>query len=397
MRRAALAVLLSFLLPVLLFAQHHGSEGGAAPSGGSSNSGGYSGGYSGGSSETYHSSSSSSSSSSSGSSSGGSHSSSGGSGGPSSTSSSNGSSGGSHSSSGGGSSSGHAGTGNSGSHSGSGGSAGTRSGSASNVSPRSNFRTGNSGPSGSGGSENRTGFQLSAGSVINGVNDSWVLQPPQLRLEHGAGTTLDQALHAGQMNAELSKLGLEPTKQAYEQKVEAVRAAQKQSEGKAPNWFSKVFLGKQERKSSLQAAATKPCVGDNCPAPKPCPGKTCRPVPPPCKGKNCLPPPGTCLIANGSPSASCVPWGYIERCDDRQGTCYAHLVRAHASDCDEIRRRLQEEETHASLLQADQQTACSNGAPTAACSSVSADLQREQLKIDQLRKQYQLCMMARNP
>ncbi len=313
MRRAALALLLTLCVPLLLFGQHHASEGGSAPPTASSSSGGYS-----GSSEAYHSSSSSSSSSggsSSSSSSGGSHSSSGSSGGSSSGTPS-GSSGGSRSSSGGGSpSSFHSGTGSSGSHS-----------VAGNNASRSNMRTGNSDVSranvGDTGSESRTGSPLALGNP----NDSRAQQVPQFRLEHGAGTTLNQALHAGQMNAELLKLGLEPTKKAYEQKVAALQAAEKQSQGKKPNWFSKVFLGKQEKKSSLQAAATKPCVGENCkPAPKPCQGKSCRPVPPPCqKTKNCLPPPGTCLTVDGSPGAGCMPWGYIERCDDRQGACYAH-------------------------------------------------------------------------
>ena len=261
------------------------------------------------------------------------------------------------------------------------------------------MRTGNSDVShanvGDIGSESRTGSPLALGNS----NDSRAQQVPQFRLEHGAGTTLNQALHAGQMNAELLKLGLEPTKKAYEQKVAALQAAEKQSQGKKPNWFSKVFLGKQEMKSSLQAAATKPCVGENCkPAPKPCQGKSCRPVPPPCqKTKNCLPPPGTSLTVDGSPGAGCMPWGYIERCDDRQGACYAHLARAHTADCDEIRRRLEQEEMRASLLLSAEQNACSSGAQTTECSSATANYQRVQLGIDQLRKQYQLCLMALNP
>jgi len=134
MRRAALAVLHTFCVPLLLFGQHR-SEGGSSSgsSNSSSSSGGYSGGssggYSGASSGSYHSSSSSSSSSSSGSGSSHSSSSSGNSGGSSSGSSSRGSSGGSHSSSGSSPSS-RSGTG---SHSGSGSSA-----------PRSNIRTADS-------------------------------------------------------------------------------------------------------------------------------------------------------------------------------------------------------------------------------------------------------------
>lgn len=233
--------------------------------------------------------------------------------------------------------------------------------------------------------------------MIGKVNDDWIQEPPQFRVERTAGSSLNDALRAGQMNAELLKLGLEPTKQAYEQKIAELRAAEKQNESKAPNWISRIFLGKEQKKSSLQAMATKPCVGDNCPTPKPCQGKTCRPAPPPCKGKKCLPPPGACVIADGSPGSGCTPWGYIERCDDSEGACYAHLARANAADCEEIRLRLEQKETRASFLQTAQQTACSSGAQTAQCTSAMADYGRAQIAIDQLRKQYQLCLMAENP
>src|SRR6202142_208936 len=211
MRRAALAVLLAFCVPSLLFGQHRGSEGGSSSGSSSSSSGseGNSGARSSGASETYHSSSSSSgSSSSSSSSSGGSHSSSSGS-----SSSSGGSSGRSHSNSGGSSPS-HGG-GGSGTHPGSEGSVGTHR-TTGNVTPNSNLRTGTSESSGSrspASNSTGAGAGIAAGSHPSAADagDNWRQQPVQFHLQNELPRAgLDQARKEGKMNPDFALVGLDP-------------------------------------------------------------------------------------------------------------------------------------------------------------------------------------------
>jgi hypothetical protein len=88
--------------------------------------------------------------------------------------------------------------------------------------------------------------------------------------------------------------------------------------------------------------------------------------------------------------------GYIERCDDRQGTCYAHLARVNISDCEGIRSRLDQLQKEAALSRNAQQKACSVG-PSAECSTATTESQAKELEVDTLRKKYQLCRMAANP
>jgi hypothetical protein len=186
------------------------------------------------------------------------------------------------------------------------------------------------------------------------------------------------------MNADLAEIGLEPTKKAYDEKMAALRSAAKQSDGREPNWFARVVLGRQKGSSQLTGQA-RPCVGQNCPKPKPCPGKNCAPAPAP-----------VCPAFHALPNGSCAPLGYIERCDDRQGTCYAHLARVNVSDCEGIRKRVEQLQQEETVLQAAQQKACSV-AQSAECSTATAESQQKELELEKLQKQYQMCLMAANP
>jgi hypothetical protein len=407
MRRAALAVLLAFCVPFLLFGQHRGSEGGSSSGSSSSSSGseGNSGARSSGASETYHSSSSSSgSSSSSSSSSGGSHSSSSGS----SSSSSGGSSGSSHSNSGGSSPS-HGG-GGSGTHPGSEGSVGTHR-TTGNVTPSSNLRTGTSESSGSrspASNSTGAGAGIAAGSHPSAADagDNWRQQPVQFHLQNELPRAgLDQARKEGKMTADLALVGLEPTKAAYEQKMAALQPGGQIVSDKHQNWLSKLVLGDRDKKP-VPAVITqaRPCVVGECkPTPPPCTGKNCRPLPP-CTGPNCLVPPPVntqntdCAYLPGAPfnsatGSGCAPLGYIDHCD-RQGQCYAHLGRVNGSYCDEILERLKLEGKRASDFLQTQQAVCSAGAQDAQCTAATNDYNASQVTIWQLKTQYQMCRMA---
>jgi hypothetical protein len=352
MRCAAFFALISFCFPLLLFGQRRGGEGGSISPSGASSSGGSSG-YSGSgsssrsnSSGSYHSSSS-----------GGSGSSSSGS----SSRSSSGNYGGSNSAGSGS----RSGGGSVGSHSGRGSDSPPR-GSGSHAAPHSGIR------SGAGGSEVRSAnsdARNNLQSFPGNERDAWL---------------------AGKLDAELSKIGLALTKEVYQQKMAAWRAAEKQSAAREPDWFARVFLGKS---TPTNAAANSPS-----PKPKPCHGNNCRPAPP-CSGPNCPPGLNTPDLVNVcvfDPGQVCRPWGYLEGCD-QQGNCYAHLARANRSDCSSILRRLNQEEAQAAVLERDQQTSCSVDSQSPQCSIATADYERAKSTIPQLRNRYQMCRMAAGP
>jgi len=380
MRRAALAVLLSLCVPLLLFGQRGGSSTASSSAG----------------SETYHPSSSSSSSSSSGSSSSGSSSSNSGSSHASTSggSSSGNSGGNSRSSSGeptasrGGSSSG------SGSHPGAGGSVGTHSTSGGSA-PRSNIRAGSSDSSSANvrnaDSVNRTGSQLYSGTA----SGNWTEQPVQFHLQNEIlGANLDKARQDGKLDADFLRLGLEPNKDAYQQKMADLQAVEKSNSEKPQSRLSKFIFGDREKTSSA-AAMSRPCVGKDCPAPKPCPGKNCKPAPapppPPAGGLNSgceyLPPGAT------QGSSYCQPLGYIDHCDGN-GQCYAHLGRVNGPYCDVILNQLKKEQKHAAALLKAQEAACSTSTQDAQCVSATNDYQASQSLIPQLASQYQMCRSA---
>ena len=50
------------------------------------------------------------------------------------------------------------------------------------------------------------------------------------------------------MDADLSKLGLEPTKAAYEQKMAYLRSVGQVTSEKPQSWLSKLVLGDREKK-----------------------------------------------------------------------------------------------------------------------------------------------------
>lgn len=417
MRRAALAVLLTICVPLLLFGQRGGREGGSGS--GSSGSGGYSGassgGYSGGnsgagsgSSGSYQSSSSSSSgsSSSSSSSSSGSGSNSG-----SSHSSSSAGSGGSSGSSAGGSShsnSGeptypHSGAGRSGNQPGAGGSAGPHTTTGRDI-PRSNMRSGYSDSSGS--SSRGASFAAGTGSQLypGNTRGNWLQQPVQVQLQQELPRAdLDNARQQGKITAALAKLGLEPSKEAYQQKMAYLQSAGKLSYEKPQNRLSKFFFGDREKhrppRPETQASLRR-CVLKECgPTPPPCTGKNCRPAPP-CQGVNCTHPPpapdaGCAYLLSGTPRGSsyCQPFGYIDHCDGN-GQCYARLGRVSGSYCGAILRRLKQEKKHAERLLKTQQSACSAGPQNADCSPATVDYQAADALVQELAAQYQMCQTA---
>ncbi len=413
MRRATLAVLLTFLVPVLLFGQHHGSEGGSSSgsSGSSSSSGGYSGGHS-GSSDTYHSSSSSSSTSSSSSSSSSSSGSSGNSHSSSSGSSSSGSSSGGSSRSGGGEPSysrggGHSGTG---SQPGASGSVGTHTTKDNNPS-RSNLRTGDSDSSGRSGkswSESSSnlrgaGSESGSGSQLFPGNSRYTDTPVQFHLQNALPRAdLDKARQEGKLDADFLKMGLEPNKQAYQQKMAHLQAAEKLSSEKPQGRLSKFLFGDREKNRPAQPeaqASLRRCVLKECgPVPPPCTGKNCRPGPP-CLGANCAPPPppqNTCAyLPTGypQPSGYCQPLGYIDHCDGT-GQCYAHLGRVNGYYCDTILQHLKQEQEQAAKLLHDQGAACSSNPQNEQCVSATNDYQTSLNLIRQLATQYQMCRAA---
>ncbi len=378
MRRAALAVLLSLGVPILLFGQHGGSGG----------------------SETYHSSSSSSStsSSSSSSSSGSSHSSS--------SNSSSGSSSGSssHSNSGGASSS--RGSGSSGSRAGAGGSVGTHPTTGSSAS-RSNLRTRSSDSSSAnsnrGSSGTGAGSRLYPGNVEN--------QPPvQFRLQNEIPRSdLDKARQEGKLDVDFLKMGLEPNRQAYQQKMADLEAVEKTNSEKPQSRLSKILFGDREknRQSALaaQSELAKPCVVGDCkPSPAPCAGKNCRPMP--CKGAQCPPPAspppsppvvntGCAYLATGfaQPDGYCQPLGYIDHCD-ANGQCYAHLGRVNGYYCDTILQRLKQEQKQAAKALNVQGAACSSDPQSEQCVSATNDYQASWSLMQQLATQYQMCRAA---
>jgi hypothetical protein len=215
---------------------------------------------------------------------------------------------------------------------------------------------------------------------------------------------LDKARLEGKMTADLAKLGLEPSKEAYQQKMAYLQSVGKVSSEKSQSWLSKFVFGDREKNRppalSQQAALARPCVVGECkPTPAPCTGKNCRPLPP-CHGANCSPPPslpdnGCAYLLSGAPRGNsyCQPFGYIDHCDG-QGQCYAHLGGVRGSYCGAILKQLKQEKKRAADLQRSQVAACSPDPQNAQCSSATADYQATNTSVQQLEAQYQMCRMS---
>jgi len=362
-RPAALAVLLTLCVPVQLLGQR--ATGNPSPSSSSSSGGsGGGGGYSGGGS---HSSGASSS----------------GGGGARSGGSSSGSS-----SSGGSRSTGSAGPNNSGAHSGSAHSTTTPG------SPQSNMRTGNAGSerwsSANSGSNGGPAFSRPTSQVVPIQQQQWILEALRLNT---TSANLKSDLPNGKIDAQLKGFGVAPNKAAYREqvnKLDAVDISQKQ-----PGWFAKHILGKQDKQQVALSPTPRPCPGEECKPivlpPKPCVGKNCKPTPPPV---NPPPPPvsGICLSGIPTRTGGCAPWGYFDRCG--RGTCYLQLAAVDSSYCDNILNRIRREEASTISLEAQQRLVCSSDPQSPACVSSSQELQQTHTRIDQLRRQYQMCLMS---
>jgi hypothetical protein len=230
-------------------------------------------------------------------------------------------------------------------------------------------------------------------------------QPVQFHLKNEIpGADLDKARLDGKMTADLSKIGLAPSKQDYMQKMADLQSTGRLSPEKPQSRLSKFLFGdrvKNRTPASGLQASLKPCVDKECkPVPSPCVGKNCRPLPP-CQGVNCVtsPPPvvdtGCAYLLSGSPwgSGYCQPLGYIDHCDTN-GTCYAHIGQANGSYCNTIRGQLKREVKQANNLLKTQQTACSADPQGAQCSSATADYQAANTRVQQLAAQYQMCRTA---
>ena len=422
MRPAALAVLLTLCVPVQLLGQRStgnpppsSSPPSSSPSSGSSSNsgGGSSGGYSGGGGP--HSSAPSSSGGSGGYSGGSAHSS----GTSSSGGSSGGSTGGAHSggysggtsNNGGSRSTGSAGTGNSGAHSGSAPRQNSETGfspaQAGRVSsqpastqgaPQSNVRTGNSNSEQwrSSGADLRSSAANSSrptSQVVSIQQQAWILEA----LRFNTDTNVKSALRQGKSDAELKGLGLAPNKSVYREQVS--KFGGDDISRKQPGWFAKHILGRQEKQQTASSPMLRPCPGEECkpivPPPKPCVGKKCRPAPPP-------PPPGqppttpvsgVCMSGIPNRVGECEPWGYFDHCG-RRGDCYLQLSAVDSSYCEDIRNRIRLEEQSAVALENQRLALCSPDSQGASCASVTQDLQLTRSRIEQLRRQYQMCRMA---
>ena len=378
MRRAALALLLCFSIPVLLLAQHHAAEGGSsasssAGSGGYSSSGGPST-YTGSSSGSSHSSTSSSSSSSSSSS--GSHS--GEYGGSSNTyhsSSAEPSSGHSnpHSS---GSSSSHPSSINSGSTS---NFDMTHSGSRSDLreaAPDLAQRTylGNFAFS----------PQVSPQLVSLGITNDSLQQPVTLHSGMGLANDPNKALRTGGFDAELQKLGIARSRADFERK--AFLPASGSREPQHQSWLNRLFFEKN-------SAASDPDL-------RPCKLKECKPIPtPPRPNPRPQPSPqpvsNVCLSGVPDPlnASGCVPWGYVESCSNRQG-CNVHLSPVNYRYCDAILARMKAKADQVADLERVQSNSCSSHPQSFECAAATCDYNTELATLDQLKTQYQVCRMS---
>jgi hypothetical protein len=217
---------------------------------------------------------------------------------------------------------------------------------------------------------------------------------------------LDHARKEGKMNADLARVGLEPTKAAYEQRMAYLRSTGQVEPEKRQSWISKLVHGDREKEHppapGQQAAMAKPCVVGECkPTPPPCTGKNCRPLP--CTGPNCSVPPPVAgqnsgceqegYPFNSQMNVGCVPLGYIDHCD-RQGQCYAHLGQVNGSYCDAILDRLNQQKKLADDLQKTQQSACRLTPRDAQCVSATTNYQAADAAVQQLEAKYQMCRMA---
>ena len=387
MRRAALAVLLTFFVPILLVAQRHAAEGGSGSSGGYSGSSGSSSSNVSSSTSSSNSGSSHSSSTSSGSS-GYSGGSSGNSGGNRGSDSSSGVNHGASHTSGGASSSPSTHSGSSASGSGN-ADAGTHAGLASG-SARSNLREAGSDSRTSGRQNPSALFGPSSQLASAGVNDESLQKPVTFHLFSAGSANPQKALRNGSFDAELQMLGVEKTKTAYEQKTAST--VEKSAERKEHSWAAKFLLG---RGSTPEAnPELRPCKLKEC---KPIPGPP-KPVQPP----HPTPPPvsagNVCLSGVPDPlnAYQCLPWGYINNCNRSQG-CYLHLAPVDYSYCDEILRRLREAEKAAEGLEKDEKATCSANPQSMQCAMATGDHQTAKDNVLQLSRQYQMCRMAAVP
>ncbi len=198
-----------------------------------------------------------------------------------------------------------------------------------------------------------------------------------LSLDGESGSNVNKSLREGHFNAELRDIGLEPTKDAYREKIREIdklRGINEQSR------LYKFLFGKRDKGQVTESAASKSCKD----------GKKCKPIPTP----QALPPP--CLAGSDPLTSWCRPWGYLEACDGR-GYCRAHLEPVDYSNCDGVLRQLKLEETVAADLKNFQQPACSVAAQSANCAATTSALQKAESRVVQFRKQYKMCLMAARP
>jgi hypothetical protein len=412
-RRFALAVVLSFLVPFLAFTQHQSTSSSSSSSSG--NSGGSSGGYSGGSSGGYSGgggsshSSGSSGGSSSGGYSGGSHSS------GSSGSSAGGYSGGSHSSSSGSSgashSGGYSGGSSSSSHSGTYSPSTSSSNSGRENSSRSNIRVTSvqdfhgsaSGSAGSvrGGGTSNIVFQslptkpLPGAGRPDSIQDAdWIHQPFRISLPpESADKHTRQQVFADRAR----EIGLEPNKSSYKNAIASLDG----NRSRHPSWVGKLFGEKPRPTKTASVSEMRPCKGADCgknPPPKPCVGPKCpKPGPPP----KPQPPPVRPVCYNGYSNAggTCQPWGYFENCSypytyNSMGSCRVHWAAVDSSYCGQILRELERQQALLQQLRFAQTATCSNAPQGAECSRLTQQLNDAVAHIQQLQQQYRMCTAA---
>ena len=424
MNRFALAVVLTLAVPYLAYSQHHpGGGSSSSPSGGGS-SGGSSGGYSGGSSGGYSGGSSGGSSGGySGGSSGG-HS--GGSSAGSSGSASGGNSGGSSGSSGGSShSSGSSGSAGStshsggGSHSGFGGNSGGNSATShsdrhsssnsvpagsysghSNVSnePNSNMRN-SSMPNESGlrtGGTRNVSFAIGSSENWNfsaRSGGSWMNQPLQLA---PPPDNLSKDARKAFVLQQLEGAGIERSKSAYHDKLVSLGL----ENPKNPNWLAKMFGARPKGGPVQVSTEVKPCKTTDCkpfPPPKPCTGPHCKPVNPPPPPSPPPPKPVRGICTNGFANGQgyCQPWGYWDHCSWDTNNAYNNCsLRYSAYDpayCSTLLQRIQLEEQLRDQIDMQQRNACFNDPYSTQCFDLTTRLRDEEIRIQSLRRQYQLC------
>ena len=420
MKRFALAIVLSFLVPFLAFPQHQGTSSSSSSSSGGS-SGTYHGGssgYSGGEGGSYHSSGSSSGSSGYGGGSagysGGSHSSA-----PSSSSSSQGHSGSVSSSS-------HFTT-NSSSSSSVGGNAnsslrepsthsnvrvgvpgletaGVRTGNSAShdTSSHSNIRVGTTGGQQNRGTPDNSGTGDLAILPTPGspgfarpesIEDpAWLHQPIRLVLPP---QNLDKHTRQKIFAEHARAVGLEPSKASFNRTM----ASMGDRESRHVSWIAKIFGKRAQSPDSAMPpikSELRLCHGKECKA-GPIPAK-------PCAGNNCPKPPSTstrAFCANGFPgtSGSCQPWGYLENCSypytiNSLGHCRVRWASVGFSYCWQILRELERRKTLLNQARRAQMMACSADPHDSECTKWTQDVNQRLRKIQSLQQQYSMCAAA---